>query len=94
MDRLRKTAQSLKDIQLIVEDECNLFIGEVETIHNTYSEDQQEVVHAVDMDGDNHLDLANLLMENNHVDLKEFQSTLVSLYLQAMLKCPIVSSRF
>ena len=75
LERLRNMAQSLKDMQWIGEDELNLFIDEVETMHNANNEQQQDVLDA-NIDCEDHADIANLAMDGNHIDLEEFKSTL------------------
>lgn len=79
--KLRQMAQSLKDMQWIGQDEFNLFLEEVETVHNANSEDQTEVLDD-DEDNDN-ADLANLAMKSNRFDLDEFQATLSHSQLKA-----------
>ena len=81
LDRLRKMAQCLKDMDWIGDDEFNLFIEEVATVHNSHTEDEQEVLDA-DVDVD-HADLANLAMHSNHIDLEEFEASLSPSQLQA-----------
>ena len=74
LTKLRHMAQSLKNMQWIGEDEFNLFIEEVETVHNANCEDKTEVLDA-DEDVEN-ADLGNLAMNSNRFDLDEFYSTL------------------
>ena len=72
--KLKNMAQSLKDMQWIGEDEFNLFIQEVETVHNEHCEEENEVLDADE--GVDDADLANLAMRSNRFDLDEFYSTL------------------
>ena len=82
IDRLRKMAQSLKDMEWIGQDEFNMFIDEVETVHNANTECQKEVLDA-NVDEGEQADLANLAMNINRIDLEEFQSTLTPSQQQA-----------
>ena len=76
IDRLRKMAQSLKDMDWIGEDEFNIFLEEVETIHNAgHMEDERELLDA-DMGTEDSNDLANLVIHSDRINLEEFESTL------------------
>ena len=83
IENLRKLAQSLKDMNWIGEDDFNVFIDEVETLHNTIqSEDQQEMLDT-DLDRTDESDLANLAVHSTNINLEDFQSTLSPSKLQA-----------
>ena len=82
IDRLRKMAQSLKDMEWIGQDEFNMFIDEVETVHNANTECQKEVLDA-NVDEGEQADSTNLAMNINRIDLEEFQSTLTPSQQQA-----------
>ena len=72
--KVRHMAQSLKDMQWIGEDEFNLFIQEVETVHNANCKDENEVLDADENVDD--ADLANLAMNSNQFNLDDVYSTL------------------
>ena len=60
----------------IVEDDFNVFIDKVETLHiMIQSEDQQEVLDT-DLDHEDNSDLANLAVHSTNINLEDFQSTL------------------
>eukprot|EP00795_Rhopilema_esculentum_P010080 gene10080-18729_t len=71
----KRMAQSLRDMDWISEDEFNTFIDEVTTAHRADAlEDEEE-----DTDADfnlDHADLGNLRVNDNRIDLPEFEQTL------------------
>ncbi|XP_065054148.1 uncharacterized protein LOC135682959 isoform X4 [Rhopilema esculentum] len=73
--RLRKMAQSLRDMDWIGEDEFNTFIDEVTTAHRADAVEDEEEVTDADFNPD-HADLGNLRVNDNRIDLAEFEQTL------------------
>ncbi|XP_065058005.1 uncharacterized protein LOC135685854 isoform X1 [Rhopilema esculentum] len=73
--RLRKMAQSLRDMDWIGEDEFNTFIDEVTTAHRADAVEDEEEVTDADFNPD-HADLGNLRVNDNRIDLPEFEQTL------------------
>ena len=75
LDRLRRMAQSLRDMDWIGEDEFNAFIDEVTTAHRVNAmEDEQEVTDAAFNPA--YSELGNLRMNDHHIDLAEFEQIL------------------
>ena len=75
LDRLRRMAQSLRDMEWIGEDEFNVFIDEVTTVRAVDAVDDAQEVTDADFDPE-HAHLADLGMKSNHIDLAEFEKSL------------------
>ena len=84
--RLRKMAQSLRDMDWIGEDEFNRFIDEVTTAHRADAVEDEEEVTDADFNPD-HADLGNLRVNGNRIDLAEFECHLHRGLLMIILQC-------
>ena len=75
LDRLRRMAQSLRDMDWIGEDEFNAFIDEVTTAHRVDAMEEEQEVTDADFNPA-YSELGNLRMNDDHIDLAEFEQTL------------------
>ena len=74
LQRLRRMAQQLRDMDWIGQDEFNTFIEEATTIQHDNGNDEQREVTDADIETEE-ADMANLLIENDAIDLGQYVST-------------------
>ena len=67
----------------IGEDDFNIFIDEVETIHNAIQEEAEQEVLDANVNGEDDSDLANIAIHSCNSNLEDFQVTLTPSQLQA-----------